>query len=47
MTPQAIALILDSTGQYVGGPVVGPHDNARPIDLMVRRCLAQLALVGR
>jgi hypothetical protein len=47
VTPQAISLTLDSTGQHVGGPTVGPHDNAKPVDAMVRRCLEQLALVGR
>ena len=45
MTPVTAPLRLDSTGQYVGGPIVGPHDNAQPVDPVVRRCIAQLALI--
>jgi hypothetical protein len=46
MTPNASLLRLDRTGQYLGGPILGPHDNTKPVDATVRRCLAQLALVA-
>jgi hypothetical protein len=42
---EATPLRLDPTGQYVGGPMVGPHDNAKPMSATLRRCLAQLALI--
>ena len=45
VTPVAAPLRLDSTGQHLGGPMVGPHDNAKPVDAVVRRCVAQLTLV--
>jgi hypothetical protein len=48
VTPVTAPLRLDATGQYLGGPIVGPHDNAEPVAAVVRRCVAQLALiVGR
>ena len=39
-------LRLDSTGQYLGGPLVGPHDNRRPAGPELRRHLVQLMRVA-
>ena len=44
--PQITApLRLDSTGQYLGGPLVGAHDNRKPAAPELRRQLAQLLRV--
>jgi len=46
MTPNPSVLRLDPTGQYLGGPIVGAHDNTKPVDATVRSCLAQLSLIA-
>ena len=38
-------LRLDSTGQYLGGPLVGAHDNRKPTAPELRRHMAQLLRV--
>ena len=30
-------LRLDTTGQFLGGPLVGPHDNVQPAEAELRR----------
>jgi hypothetical protein len=45
--PQITApLRLDSTGQYLGGPLVGPHDNSAPTAAELRRHTAELRRVA-
>ena len=45
--PQITApLRLDSTGQYLGGPLVGPHDNRKPAAPELRRHMDQLLRVA-
>jgi len=45
--PQITApLRLDSTGQYLGGPLVGPHDNRKATAPELRRHLDQLLRVA-
>jgi hypothetical protein len=45
--PQTTApLRLDSTGQYLGGPLVGPHDNRKATAPELRRHLDQLLRVA-
>jgi hypothetical protein len=39
-------LRLDTTGQFIGGPLVGPHDNRATDRSFMRRCLAMFARVG-
>ena len=39
-------LRLDTTGQYLGGPLVGPHDNRRPTKPELRRHMAELLRVA-
>ena len=39
-------LTLDATGQFLGMPRVGAHDNAQPIQSLVERCIAQLARIA-
>jgi hypothetical protein len=37
MTPDTVPLRLATTGQYLGGTLVGAHDNARPVEAELRR----------
>ena len=46
MTLEATPLRLDTTGQHLGGPMVGPHDNSKPVAATVRTCVTQLALIA-
>ena len=38
-------LKLETTGQYLGVPLVGAHDNSEPVRAAVDRCLLQLARI--
>lgn len=45
--PDKPVLRLDTTGQYLGGPMTGPHDNAKPVVVELSRHIAQFdRLVG-
>jgi hypothetical protein len=44
MTPKP-QLKLETTGQFLSSPLVGAHDNSRPVTVAVDRCRAQLARV--
>jgi hypothetical protein len=46
MIPAASPLRLDTTGQYLGGPLVGAHDNARPTKAELRRHMEALMRVA-
>jgi hypothetical protein len=37
---------LDTTGQYLGGPLVGAHDNTRPTRAELRRHMDALMRVA-
>jgi hypothetical protein len=39
-------LRLDTTGQFLGGPLVGVHDNSRPSRPELSRQMAQLLRVA-
>jgi hypothetical protein len=39
-------LKLETTGQYLGLPMVEAHDNAEPVWSAVDRCLLQLARIS-
>jgi hypothetical protein len=39
-------LKLETTGQYLSMPLVGAHDNSRPVTAAVERSLAQLARIS-
>lgn len=39
-------LRLDTTGQFLGGPLVGAHDNTRPSRPELSRHIAQLLRVA-
>jgi hypothetical protein len=44
--PLKSQLTLEATGQFLGMPLVGAHDNAQPVQLAVERCIAQLARIA-
>lgn len=46
MIPVATPLRLDTTGQFLGGPLVGAHDNIRPSRTELSRHTAQLLRVA-
>jgi hypothetical protein len=46
MIRSASPLRLDTTGQYLGGPLVGPHDNMRPTKAELRRHVDALLRVA-
>ena len=46
MITVATPLRLDTTGQYLGGPLVGAHDNTRPARAELNRHLAELLRVA-
>jgi hypothetical protein len=39
-------LRLDTTGQFLGGPLVGSHDNSRPSRPELSRHMAQLLRIA-
>jgi hypothetical protein len=39
-------LKLESTGQFLSMPLVGPHDNREPVQPAVDRCVAQLMRIS-
>jgi hypothetical protein len=39
-------LQVEATGQFLGMPLVGAHDNSEPVWLAVDRCLLQLARIS-
>ena len=39
-------LQLDATGEYLGGPEVGPHDNSAPVSDWMETCVEVLDAVG-
>lgn len=39
-------LKLESTGQFLSMPLVGPHDNRKPVKPAVERCIAQLMRIS-
>jgi hypothetical protein len=45
VTAATTPLRLDTTGQHLGGPLLGPHDNRTPDDRALRRATAALRLV--
>jgi hypothetical protein len=40
-----LTLKLDATGQYLGGPVLGPHDNKLAAPQLLRRHVEELRRV--
>ena len=46
MIRSASPLRLDTTGQYLGGTLVGPHDNTRPTKAELRRHMEALLRVA-
>jgi hypothetical protein len=40
-----LPLQLDATGQYIGGPMVGPHDNKLAAPPLLRRHVEELKRV--
>ncbi len=42
----AAPLRLDTTGQFIGGPVVAPHDNRATDVPFLRRCVSMMERVG-
>jgi hypothetical protein len=39
-------LLLDTTGEFLGGSLIGAHDNSDADSELLNRCLESLDLVG-